>query len=319
MLFANNRGRYTGKIRKTGRERMKAVQESAEHHFLSMLEKCRKDPECWFAMHFALSRKLDHENLVSDLKLIPRKLEDARKTSGAFFDELKEKAAVDDGVIYQFTDNDIVLLCQARTDGEKAYLETVYKEVSGQLRKDMHEMFPLATAMYNAQKLSDAKFLSAKRMNAYRLMTDNNKTGSISLRRKRREDPVVLIVEDDRFTASYAANILNKDYDMVHAKNGEEAITAHIENAPDIVFLDIHLPGISGHQTLKAIKQVDPEAFVIILSVDTGRTNVVSATKNGAHGFLKKPFSRERLLATVAKSPFVRRSKSESVSQTNFH
>jgi DNA-binding NarL/FixJ family response regulator len=54
---------------------------------------------------------------------------------------------------------------------------------------------------------------------------------------------------------------------------------------------------------------VDPEAHVVMLSVDTVKANIVTATNRGAAGFLKKPFSKERLLAFVEKSPFIKGSK----------
>jgi DNA-binding response OmpR family regulator len=115
-----------------------------------------------------------------------------------------------------------------------------------------------------------------------------------------------MIVEDDRFTASYAANILSKEYELSVCRTGEEGIIAYIEHAPDIVFLDIHLPGLNGHDTLRAIKAADPKAFVVMLSVDTAKTSIVESTQSGAHSFLKKPFSKERLLNTVKASPYVR-------------
>ena len=87
------------------------------------------------------------------------------------------------------------------------------------------------------------------------MMADSNKVASIDIRRDRHEDPVVMMVEDDRFTATYAANIISKDFDLILAKSGEEAIALYIEHCPDIVFLDIHLPGLSGLDTLVAIKK----------------------------------------------------------------
>jgi DNA-binding response OmpR family regulator len=119
----------------------------------------------------------------------------------------------------------------------------------------------------------------------------------------------VLLVEDDRFTASFAANILNKDYDLVHSKTGEDAIIAYVEHAPDIVLLDIHLPGLNGHETLRAIKKADGDAAIIMLSVDTVKQNIVGAAQGGAITFLKKPFSKDRLLAAILKSPHIKGSK----------
>jgi two-component system chemotaxis response regulator CheY len=154
--------------------------------------------------------------------------------------------------------------------------------------------------------MADRKLLSARRFEAYRAMSDVHKVSSIAVRRERHLNPRVLIIEDDRFTAVYATNILSKEYDLTVCRTGEEGLAAYIEQAPDIVFLDVHMPGLSGHETLAGIKAVDPKAFVVMLSADTMKTNIVQAADGGAKNFLKKPFSKERLLNTVKNSPYVR-------------
>ena len=131
-----------------------------------------------------------------------------------------------------------------------------------------------------------------------------------------------MMVEDDRFTSTYAATILGTDFDLLIAKDGEEAIEAYIKNAPDIVFLDIHLPGLSGHDVLKALHAIDPEAFIVMLSADTVKENIVEATQHGARKFLKKPFTKERLIETVRNSPYVRSlmtAKSAAKSEESLH
>lgn len=286
---------------------MEAVRESAEYHFLTTLDKIKKKPKGWMALHFALSRLLVHGTLVEQPEDIQDNLAKVRIKSEAFMDELLRQASdLSLGIAYLFSDNDVVLLAKMENDEDQKLLKAVYKAMAKQLRADFSSMTNLATDFYSYQKLADQKFLSAKAFEAYYAMSDIHKVESIPIRRQRREDPRVLIVEDDRFTASYTANILSKDYDLTVCRNGEEAITAYIDQAPDIVFLDIHLPGLSGHDTLQAIKAADPTAFVVMLSVDTMKDNIVAASHHGAKNFLKKPFSKERLLNIVKSSPFVR-------------
>ena len=83
-------------------------------------------------------------------------------------------------------------------------------------------------------------------------------------------------------------------------------ITMYIEHAPDIVLLDIHLPGMDGHSTLKLLRRLDPEGFMVMLSVDASSDNVLGATEAGAQTFLKKPFSKDRLVSVIRKSPHIR-------------
>lgn len=300
---------------------MNTVPDSPEHHFLTYLEKLKENPRGWVGLHFALSRKLSHSKLISKPENIIDKLAVAQNESKDFYSELKRHAEnIKPALVYKFTDTDVLMLARlSQAEDEKKVL-AVFREMSAKLPEKFSEYLSLSQDFYLCQKLADHKFLTAERMNAYRSMCDNSKVQSISVRRKRRSDPMVLIVEDDRFTASYAANILNKEYDLIHAKSGEEGIIDYIDNAPDMVFMDVHLPGLSGHETTQAIKKIDPDAFIIMLSVDTEKTNVVSASANGANGFLKKPFSKDRLLAMVQKSPFIRRIHSSgSDTHTTFY
>ncbi|MGB4108176.1 MAG: response regulator [Alphaproteobacteria bacterium] len=286
---------------------MKLIRDSAEHHFVTTLEKLKDNPKGWIVLYFALSRMLDHNELVSVPEEIQVKIAKVRTTSSHFAEELNVKGKdIPKGFVYLFSDNDVLMLAQPGSEPEMTLLSTVYKDMGKQAQADYADRCVLGDDLYNYQKLADAKLLSAKLFEAYKAMGDTHKVASIPIRRARRDVSKVMIVEDDRFTASYAANILSKEYDLSICRTGEEGIIAYMEHAPDIVFLDIHLPGLNGHDTLRAIKAVDPKAFVVMLSVDTAKTSIVESTQSGAHSFLKKPFSKERLLNTVKASPYVR-------------
>lgn len=292
---------------------MKLIQESPEHHFLTLLDKIKRDQSGWVGFHFALSERLQHADLISRPEHIKGKLHKLHKESEELVSELTTKLKDNNtAMIYQFSDSDIIVLARPAKDSERDALQKIYAPIEEKLGKRLSSQTNLAKDLYGYQKLADARFLKANRVKAYEAMADGNRVQSIPLRRERREDAVILVVEDDRFTASYAANILNKDYDIVIAKTGEEAITSYIEHAPDMVFLDIHLPGLDGLDTLRALRKVDPSAFIFMLSVDTVKQNIVDANKEGASGFLKKPFGKERLLAAVSKSPFVKELKHKS-------
>lgn len=286
---------------------MKAVTDSAEHHFLTTLEKLKGAPQGWTVFYFGLSKFTAHTDLIGKPSLIENKILTARQKSEIFLHDLAAKAeSVKEGYLYLFPDNDVIMLVHAANDQEQDLAQKIYWETAKPLPAGYAEMGLLTGGFYHYQKLADAKFLSARRFEAYHAMSNSNKVSSIHLRRERREDPKVMIVEDDRFTAAYAANILSHEYDLVVCRNGEEGILSYIEHAPDIVFLDIHLPGLNGHETLAAIRAVDPKAFVVMLSVDAAKNSIVQATSSGASKFLKKPFSKERLLNVVKTSPYVR-------------
>ena len=286
---------------------MKFIRDSAEHHFIATLEQLKINTKGWVVFYFALSRMMAHAELVSDPATMAGKIGQLQKVSGKFAEELvRLSGGIAKGFVYLFADHDVLLLAHPEGEAELAISASVYAEMGKYAQGGRPSRSMLSDDFYNYQKLADAKLLSAKRFEVYEAMNDAHKVSSIPARRARRDAPKVMIVEDDRFTASYAANILSKDYDLFICRTGEEGVIAYIEHAPDIVFLDIHLPGIDGHETLHAIKAVDPKAFIVMLSVDTARSSIVQATQTGAHGFLKKPFSKERLLNTVKLSPYVR-------------
>ncbi len=289
---------------------MQVVQDSAEHHFLTLLEKIKTSAAGWAGIHCAFSRRIDHDSLVADLAELEARLAQTREESRAFGADIAAKAvAFNDAVIYHFDDSDLLLLARPVSEADHDAFYALFKELSAKMKAGLIDFINFDREIMGAQKLADRKFLAQKRMAAYAAMADSNRIGSIGVRRARRDHALVLIVEDDRFTATYTANILSKTYDLIHAKTGEEAVVAYVEHAPDIVLLDIHLPGLNGLETLHSIRKVDPEAHVVMLSVDTVKANIVTATHRGAAAFLKKPFSRERLLAIVEKSPFIKGSK----------
>lgn len=289
---------------------MQVVQDSAEHHFLTLLEKIKVSATGWVGIHCAFSRRIDHDSLITDLEGLSARLAQTKEDSQAFIAELKDKAKnFNDAVIYQFADSDLLLMARPINEQDHDAFYALFKDLSTRMKAGLIDFISFDREIMGAQKLADRKFLAQKRMAAYAAMADSNRIGSIGVRRARRDHALILIVEDDRFTATYTSNILNKIYDLIHAKTGEEAVMAYVENAPDIVFLDIHLPGLNGLETLHSIRKVDPEAHVVMLSVDTVKANIVTATHRGAAAFLKKPFSKERLLALVDKSPFIKGSK----------
>ncbi|PZQ46795.1 MAG: response regulator [Micavibrio aeruginosavorus] len=288
---------------------MKIISDGAEHQFLTFIDKLKANPSGWIACVFPFSRHVVHDNLVSRRAFIKSDLTRFRAEAKAYAEELRDTGGMLPGAqLYFFTDNDVILLCCPANEAQQKQVRQTLEAEAAKFPRGFCEFGFLAKELPTYQKMAEQKFLSHKKMKAYDSLSDESVVESLSLRRKRREEPIILVVEDDRFTASYIAGFL-KEFDIVIARNGEEAIQKYIEYAPDAVFLDIHLPGINGHQTLQAIKCADPEAFVVMLSVDTAKSSIMNASELGAVSFLKKPFSRERVLNTLRLSPFIRDSR----------
>lgn len=114
--------------------------------------------------------------------------------------------------------------------------------------------------------------------------------------RSTRKRPVVMIVEDDPFTRRLVLMALKADFDVVEAENGASAIEAYQTYAPDAAFLDIELPDTNGHIILKKLITADKGAFIVMLSANSMKENVLAALEIGAQGFVTKPFAKEKLM-----------------------
>ncbi|MDI6890672.1 MAG: sigma-54 dependent transcriptional regulator [Thermodesulfovibrionales bacterium] len=120
-------------------------------------------------------------------------------------------------------------------------------------------------------------------------------------------EPVVLVVDDEEGIRESLSGIFEDEgCDVLTSSSGEEAIEAIKEQIPDLILLDIWLPGIDGIQTLKEIKALKPELPVIMISGHGNIELAVKATKIGAYDFLEKPLSLDRVLL-VAKRALERR------------
>lgn len=133
---------------------------------------------------------------------------------------------------------------------------------------------------------------------------DEGLVKTISSRRAARKTPEILIVEDDLFSQTLVKKAIG-DYRVSVAEDGQGAVLAYVKTAPDICFLDIELPDISGHEVLRKIRRLDEDAFVVMLSGNGDRENILRALDFGAQGFVGKPFSKEKLLQYISKSPFI--------------
>src|SRR5215831_10241602 len=94
------------------------------------------------------------------------------------------------------------------------------------------------------------------------------------------------------------ATLATAGYEVDDAKTGEEALEKVREFRPDLVLLDINMPGMGGLETCKAIR-ADPNVAIIMLTVHNTEKAKVEALDAGADDFVTKPFSTPELLARI--------------------
>ena len=107
----------------------------------------------------------------------------------------------------------------------------------------------------------------------------------------------VLLIEDDRLLRrTVRASLHSWDFDVLEAESGEEALTMLTSGRPDLVILDLSLPGIDGIETLRHLRSFTPVP-VLVLTVRDGLRDKVTALEAGADDYMVKPFEPEELLA----------------------
>jgi two-component system chemotaxis response regulator CheY len=111
----------------------------------------------------------------------------------------------------------------------------------------------------------------------------------------------VLVVDDSAaMRMLITASLQDSEFDVVaQAKNGQEALQSFKDTAPDLVLLDIVMPGMSGVETLGHIMALNKNAAVIMASSMGTDDAVREALKAGARNFLQKPIEQEALLKVL--------------------
>lgn len=112
---------------------------------------------------------------------------------------------------------------------------------------------------------------------------------------------VILVVDDDKNICKMIEINLRKEklYEIRTATNGESCLKNVRESIPDLILMDIQMPGIDGIETLKRIKEIEPLVPVVMMSAHGTIEKAVESMKMGAYDFISKPFASDRLLVTV--------------------
>jgi len=110
----------------------------------------------------------------------------------------------------------------------------------------------------------------------------------------------ILVVDDEeRIRQSLNGVLKDEGYDVEEAKDGVQALKQIESDPPDVVLLDIWMPGMDGIETLERIKTQTPNLPVIMISGHANIELAVKATKLGAYDFIEKPLSLEKVLLAV--------------------
>lgn len=98
--------------------------------------------------------------------------------------------------------------------------------------------------------------------------------------------------------------ILSKEFanlEVIEAENGIDGIRKFQDSKPDIVTMDVRMPEVDGIQALRAIKKIDSNAKVLMLSYVHERGTINEAISYGASDYLEKPFKKEFVIESIKK------------------
>jgi two-component system nitrogen regulation response regulator NtrX len=110
----------------------------------------------------------------------------------------------------------------------------------------------------------------------------------------------ILVVDDEPGIRAALRQLLTYEgYEVREASSGDEALDAYAAQRPHLVLLDVKMAGRDGLATLRALRETDPAAIVVMISGHGTIATAVEATQAGAHDFLEKPLDTDRVLVTL--------------------
>jgi two-component system NarL family response regulator len=112
----------------------------------------------------------------------------------------------------------------------------------------------------------------------------------------------VLVVDDHSLLRTGVANIINQEPGLevvAEASNGREAIDAFLVHHPDVVLMDLRMPEMEGVEAVKRIREIDPQARVVVLTTYDADEDIARALQAGAKAYILKDIAADALIACV--------------------
>ena len=112
--------------------------------------------------------------------------------------------------------------------------------------------------------------------------------------------PTILVVDDSSLARRRARSILEgAGFDVLEAEDGMAAIERYFVARPDVVLLDLVMKGMYGLDVLSKLRELDPEAKVIVVTADVQTSSHEMVCDAGAAGFLVKPLDADEIVAML--------------------
>jgi two-component system, chemotaxis family, chemotaxis protein CheY len=109
----------------------------------------------------------------------------------------------------------------------------------------------------------------------------------------------ILLIDDSNLSRKILRRSLGESHTYIEAEDGMAGLESYFLDRPDLVILDLTMPGMNGLDVLARLKEFDPESKVIIATADIQDETRRIADELGALGFLNKPFSDENIRTVI--------------------
>jgi DNA-binding response OmpR family regulator len=110
----------------------------------------------------------------------------------------------------------------------------------------------------------------------------------------------ILLVEDDPLTIEALAELLRLEgFEVVEARDGRSALAIFPDEKPDLVCLDIMMPGMNGFEVCRKLRELNSRIPVLFVSAKSEETDIVVGLELGADDFIRKPFTTGELMARI--------------------
>ncbi len=279
---------------------MLVITQETDKAFASEMESCARQDESWRCLVFRFSQLQNKPE-----GWFPQLLD---KISSSFGESGGRSFLFEDGDVY-------ILLRYATQKGFAALIAQISVSFSPETIQDKAFLYELPVDLPTLRDLladrkrkvhehSRKQEINGRNAEIYD-KTYDDMIRTLSARRAKRTSPGILVVEDDPFSLKLVCKTLGQNGTIYTAQDGRSAVESYLFNAPDILFLDIGLPDASGIELIEDIFKIDPSAYIVMLSGNGNRDNVIRAVEKGAQGFVAKPFARERLFHYIGKCPHI--------------
>lgn len=195
------------------------------------------------------------------------------------------------GAAFVYSENEILMLAKTGEQFDKAQFSA---EIEEQLK---HYKCKITVQKMTFEGIAKVEVLLKNKM---KLATPKL---PFLQKRQQRTHRKIMMVEDDAMIRMMIAKTVAKYGEIIEMKNGKGALEKYILENPDAVFLDINLPHISGIKILERIMNVDPDAFIIMISANDSNEATYAALAQGARAFIPKPFTPQKIIEALASCP----------------